>query len=50
MNQREIGELLGIDYSVVSVMRKRLSALQGEDRHLLVKIERAKKRIRSSQE
>ncbi len=50
MNQREIGELLGIDYSAVSVMRKRVSALQGKDRDLSVKIERAKKRIRSSQE
>jgi len=25
MNQREIGELMGIDYSAVSAMRKRLS-------------------------
>jgi len=31
MNQREIGELMGIDYSAVSVMRKRLSSLQRGD-------------------
>ena len=50
MNQREIGELLGIDYSAVSVMRKRLSVLQEKDRNLSTEIERVKKRIRSSQE
>jgi chromosomal replication initiation ATPase DnaA len=50
MNQREIGELLGIDYSAVSVMRKRLSALQEKDRNLWAEIERVKKRIQSSQE
>ena len=50
MNQREIGELLGIDYSAVSVMRKRLSALQEKDRNLSAEIERVKKRIQSSQE
>ncbi len=50
MNQRQIGELLGIDYSAVSVMRKRLTALHGKDRNLSVEIERGKKRIQSSQE
>jgi hypothetical protein len=45
MNQREIGELLGIDYSAVSVMRKRLSELQGKDPNLSAEIERVKKRI-----
>jgi hypothetical protein len=50
MNQREIGELLGIDYSAVSVMRKRLSALQEKDRHLSAEIERVRKRIQPNQE
>jgi hypothetical protein len=45
MNQREIGELLGIDYSAVSVMRKRLSELQGKDPNLSAEIESVKKRI-----
>ena len=49
MNQREIGELMGIDYSAVSVMRKRLSALQKKDRNLSVRIERLKKRLEPSQ-
>jgi DNA-binding MarR family transcriptional regulator len=48
MNQREIGELMGIDYSAVSVMRKRLSASQKEDRRLSTRIERLKKRIEPS--
>ena len=50
MNQREIGELMGVDYSAVSVMRKRLSGLQGKDRRLSVLVERLKKRLHSSQE
>jgi hypothetical protein len=50
MNQREIGELMGVDYSAVSVMRKRLSGLQGKDRRLSVLVERLKKRLQSSQE
>jgi DNA-binding MarR family transcriptional regulator len=50
MNQREIGELMDIDYSAVSVMRKRLSTLQKNDRNLSVRIERLKKRMASSQE
>ena len=45
MNQREIGELMGIDYSAVSVMRKRLSALQKRDRNLSARIEKIKKRL-----
>jgi hypothetical protein len=45
MKQREIGELMGIDYSAVSVTRKRLSALQGEDRRLSVLVERLEKRL-----
>jgi chromosomal replication initiation ATPase DnaA len=50
MNQREIGELLGIDYSAVSVTRRRLSELQEKDRNLSAEIERVKKRINLSQE
>jgi len=49
MNQREIGELMGIDYSAVSVMRKRLSALQKNDRSLAARIEKMKKRMESRQ-
>jgi len=50
MNQREIGELMGVDYSAVSVMRKRLSVVQKEDRKLAVQIDRLEKRMESSQE
>jgi hypothetical protein len=50
MNQREIGELMGIDYSAVSVMRKRLFALEGKDRYLTEEIERVKERMGPSQE
>jgi len=39
MKQREIGELMGIDYSAVSVARKRLWTLQGEDQKLRARIE-----------
>jgi putative transposase len=49
MNQREIGELMGVDYSAVSVMRKRLSVAQKEDRHVSLRIEGLKKRMESSQ-
>ena len=38
MNQREIGELMGVDYSTVSVTRKRL-------RHMLAANDRLKKRF-----
>ena len=47
-DQREVGELMGIDYSAVSVMRKRLSRLQKKDRNLSAKIERLKKRMQLS--
>ena len=50
MNQREIGELLGVDYSAVSVMRKRLFELQKNDRNLSAQIERLKRRLELSQE
>ena len=39
MNQKEIVELMGIDYSAVSVARKRLSILKEQDRHLSAGIE-----------
>ncbi|HUL38611.1 MAG TPA: transposase [Thermodesulfobacteriota bacterium] len=45
MKQNEIGELLGIDYSAVSVMRKRLLELQGKNRKLLALIEKVEKRL-----
>ena len=48
MNQREIGELMGIDYSAVSVMRKRLSDLQKRDRNLSAGIEKIKERLQPS--
>ena len=50
MNQREIGELIGVDYSAVSVMRKRLCALEERDRNLSTKIEKAMTRLHQSQE
>jgi len=34
MNQREIGEMMGLDYSTVSVARKRLRAAVSKDRAL----------------
>jgi hypothetical protein len=49
MKQRQIGELMGVDYSAVSVMRKRLSLQQGEDRKLSALIERVKRRFQESQ-
>jgi putative transposase len=50
MNQREIGELMGIDYSAVSVMRKRLRVLQEKDCNLSVSIEKLRKQLQQSQE
>jgi len=50
MKQREIGELMGIDYSAVSVMRKRLSALEDKDKKLTARIERMKRQLDQSQE
>jgi REP element-mobilizing transposase RayT len=49
MNQREIGELMGIDYSAVSVMRKRVSVLKEKDRHLSAGIERVKRELQQIQ-
>jgi hypothetical protein len=49
MNQREIGELMGIDYSAVSVARRRLRGEQEKDRNLLAKIERLNHRLQQSQ-
>jgi hypothetical protein len=50
MNQREIGEWMGVDYSAVSVMRKRLFEHQKKDRNLSARIERMKSRVQQSQE
>jgi DNA-binding MarR family transcriptional regulator len=49
MNQREIRGLMGVDYSAVSVMRKRLSIQQGKDRRLSALIERVKRKLQESQ-
>ncbi len=45
MNQREIGNLMGMDYSAVSVGRKRFQMLQEKDKRLKTKIERIKLRL-----
>ncbi len=45
MNQRRIGELMGIDYSAVSIGRKRFHALQKKERSLLKQVERIKKQL-----
>ncbi len=50
MNQREIGELMGVDYSAVSVMRKRLLEVQGKNPELSALLERVKRRLHNSQE
>ncbi len=44
MNQREIGELMSVDYSVVSVMRRRLWHFR-RITELSVRIERLRKRV-----
>jgi len=49
MNQREIGELMGVDYSAVSVMRKRVLGLREKDRHLSTGIERVKRELQKTQ-
>ena len=45
MNQREIGEVMGVDYSAVSVGRKRFQAVRGRDRRLLQDVEKIKKQL-----
>lgn len=45
LKQRQIGEWMGVDYSAVSVMRKRLAGLQKEDRRLSALVEAVKKKI-----
>ena len=50
LNQREIGEWMGIDYRAVSVMKKRLSAHLERDRSLSGVITKVKERLQSSQE
>jgi REP element-mobilizing transposase RayT len=45
MNQREIGELMGIDYSAVSVSRRRFDVLQEEDKSLFKQVEKIKTQL-----
>lgn len=45
MNQREIGEFLGIDYSAVSVGRKRCQGMVEKDRKLFRQMERIKAQV-----
>lgn len=46
MNQREIGALMGVDYSAVSVSRKRFqAALVSEDGNLLDQMEKIRAKI-----
>ncbi len=45
MNQREIGELMGIDYSAVSVGRTRFRTLQEENKGLMKQVEIIKKQL-----
>ena len=45
LNQREIGDFLGIDYSSVSVGRKKLQTLLGKDDRLAGKIEGIKEKL-----
>ena len=46
MNQREIGELMGVDYSSVSVLRKRFQILMEKDPGLFKQMEKIKEKIR----
>jgi len=50
MNQRQIGELLGLDYSSVSIARKRLFGTLEKDQKLLAKIRKLSQRLARSQE
>jgi len=45
MNQREIGDLMGVDYSAVSVGRKRFHVLQEKDRSLLKQVGKIKTQL-----
>jgi putative transposase len=45
MNQREIGDLMGIDYSAVSVGRRRFQALQEKDKDLMRQTEKIKNQL-----
>jgi len=49
MKQREIGELMDIDYSAVSVIRKRLWASKEKARKLWMTIERVRKELQQIQ-
>ena len=45
LNQREIGEMMGVDYSSVCVARKRFQLLSGGDKKVLELIERVQNKI-----
>jgi hypothetical protein len=45
LNQRQIGEMMGVDYSSVSVTRKRFHLLALRDKEVLGLMERVQKRI-----
>jgi DNA-binding MarR family transcriptional regulator len=45
MNQREIGDLMGIDYSAVSVGRMRFQALREKDKTLVRQMEKIKSKL-----
>jgi len=45
MNQREIGELMRIDYSAVSASRKRFDVLHEKDKSLLKQVEKIKHQL-----
>jgi hypothetical protein len=45
MNQREIGELMDVDYSAVSVGRTKFRTLQEEDKSLMKQVEIIKKQL-----
>ena len=45
LNQREIGEMMGVDYSSVSVARKRFRLLSEGDKKVLELMERVQDKI-----
>jgi hypothetical protein len=49
MKQREIGVLLGIDYSAVSISRRRLRASMSESTQLHTVMTRAEGRLRQGE-
>jgi DNA-directed RNA polymerase specialized sigma24 family protein len=45
LNHREIGELMGVDYSAVSIGRKRFQDLVKQDRAVAKQLERVQGRL-----